>query len=223
MAPSSPALITAALSPYDTCSQPQRCGNVRQDVPEKHVSSLTFRFLSKKKYSILSVKNVNHHNLPPWTILPFSTKAYFPVFYMPPPPFLCVNVRVWEWETKKGKNTGLSGSRPLVQILREFFLTPYRHRATVCVILQDLISLPDSVETPVWHTGPKTIQYTCRRRARTWINYLTTQSLWRWKKRKILAEEYRVYKLKQARENLTDRNTWQKNLAFFMLIKDRKV
>lgn len=127
------------------------------------------------------------------------------VLHAPTPLFMCecACVRVRNKERQKHRSLWLKafGSDP-----QRVFLTPYRHRATVCVILQDLISLPDSVETPVWHTGPKTIQYTCRRRARTWINYLTTQSLWRWKKRKILAEEYRVYKLKQARENL---NHWK--------------
>lgn len=198
MAPSSASLITAALSPYDTCSQPQRRGNVRLDVSKKHVSSLTFRFLRKKKknYGVLSVENVNLHYLPPWTILPFSTKAYFPVFYMPPHPLFYVWMCVCESEKQRKAETQVSLAWGLWFRSSEFFLTPYRHRTTVCVILQDLIFLSDSAETPVWRIGPITIQYTCRRRARTWINYLTTQSLWRRKKRKILAEEYRVYKLK---------------------------
>jgi len=80
----------------------------------------------------------------------------------------------------------------------------------------------------VWCKGPITIQYTCRRRARACINYLTTLSLWRRKKeeesrRRVQSLQTEVEKMSIIEtETCTGVQPKAGVLTFLMPIKDTK-
>lgn len=127
-------------------------------------AQFTFQFLRKDSLG-WSVENDNLHILPPWNFLSFSAISH--IFQAS----ACACVRVRNRERQEHRRSFGSGPQ------RALKKHPYRQNYSY-VILTDLIFLPDPTETPVWCKRPITLQYTCRRRARARINYLTTQRLW---------------------------------------------